>query len=74
MRVFTVNEDLWGPLKKCECGAESECIVLSDAENSSLPSDGGGEAVSFIYRNKLGIDVCGECAQRKIKESQATYA
>ena len=69
MRVFTVNLDLWGPLKKCVCGAESECIVLTDSENSQLPEDSGPNAVVAIYRNKLGVDRCIECARQMIAES-----
>ena len=69
MRVFTVNLDEWGPLKRCCCGAESECIILDDSEGSQLPEDSGPNAVVFIYQNRLGVDRCVACARQMIAES-----
>jgi len=67
MRHFTVGE-LWGPLAPCRCGAESDCIILTDAENASLPEPSGPEAVTFIFKNELGIDSCWKCIPQIEKE------
>lgn len=65
-RIFSVGE-LWGPMK-CDvtkkngrrCGRESWSLLLTRQENESLPVESGPDAVTFIFRNNLGVALCEE--------------
>lgn len=67
MRYFTVGET-WGPLKPCACGKETWATLLTDEENARLPVKYGPGAIQFILDNKLGLDICSECAAKKFEE------
>ncbi|HEY4490333.1 MAG TPA: hypothetical protein VJC12_03750 [Candidatus Paceibacterota bacterium] len=61
MRIFTFSE-LYGPFP-CEekgCDKESFAAVLTDDQNSSLPSQTGPEAARFILDNGIGVMLCDE--------------
>jgi len=64
MRLYTVNLELWGPLKACKCGGEYSAALLTDEENGRLPGQGGPEVTLFIFENKLGTDICGSCLRK----------
>ncbi len=63
-RIFSVSE-LWGPMR-CDlikkdgkkCKRECWSILLSRAENESLPTESGPDAVAFIFLNNLGVALC----------------
>ncbi len=67
MRLYTVNMDLWGPLKPCNCGNKSVGIILTEEENERLPEDSGPTATHYIFANKLGTDICGECLRKNYR-------
>lgn len=65
MRIYTTGElHGGGDGMKCEhssgCAERSWSILLSDAENATLPEQLGHKAILFIFENKLGTVLCDD--------------
>lgn len=63
MRLFITFSEFCGPVP-CEhkrCRNHAFTVVLTDAENNSLPEESGPEAVKSVFLKGLGKAVCDEC-------------
>ncbi len=84
MRVFSFSE-VYGPFK-CEattflcgptrppkyCEAQAWDVLLTDAENLTLPEQSGAAAAKFILETGLGKMLCEDCLETEKAKLKCT--